>query len=283
MLNKWLSYLIAPQVIHTLIAIAVIFLVMLALYLLFRRRFENNKQRSKFRSQLTYIGTCFFLIAATQIWIEGLSHIFTALGLVAAGLVVTNKETVMNIAGFLILNWRGIFTEGDFIQVQNYTGYVESIRPLYFKIYETTSLDQQVATGKNIKIPNGLILTNAVSTFSPESNLFLNSLHFNIEEATDFNKVLQITEEIIQTEITTLYEKDALFTNPFLRKRNKNLNSLIQLKPSAYIKCSTDKAKTATVYIQYYSRPKDSNLIESVFWTKLKEKLTAESISFLDK
>lgn len=81
------------------------------------------------------------------------------LGLVAAGLVVTNKESIMNFAGFLIINWRGIFTEDDFIQIQNHIGCVESIQPFYFKLYETTSTNQKQATGRAIKIPNSLVIT----------------------------------------------------------------------------------------------------------------------------
>ena len=167
-----------PQIFHTVVSAVVIFIVALFIFLLFKHKFETHKQAAKFRSRLTYVAVCIFAITLIQIWIEGLTHIFTMLGLVAAGLVVSNKETIMNFIGFLIINWRGVFTEGDFIQVQSYMGYVDSIRPLYFKLYETTSLDQQQATGRTLKLPNNLIITTPTITFNPETNVTLRQLRF---------------------------------------------------------------------------------------------------------
>ncbi|AHB99143.1 mechanosensitive ion channel [Francisella orientalis] len=39
------------------------------------------------------------------------------LRLVAAGLIIVNKETVMNLVGWIIINWRSLFSEGDYIQI----------------------------------------------------------------------------------------------------------------------------------------------------------------------
>ncbi len=100
---------------HTATAFIAICMLTTICYFLFRQRLETDKQRQKLRLRLRYIAACIFIIALCQIWVEGVKHIFTALGLVGAGLMISNKETIMNFVGFLIINQRSMFSEGDFI------------------------------------------------------------------------------------------------------------------------------------------------------------------------
>jgi hypothetical protein len=59
------------------------------------------------------------------------------LSLVTKSLVIVNKENVIGFIGWIIMNWRSLFSKGDYIHILNYKGFVTEIRFIHFRIYET--------------------------------------------------------------------------------------------------------------------------------------------------
>lgn len=265
---------------HTATAFIAICMLTTICYFLFRQRLETDKQRQKLRLRLRYIAACIFIIALCQIWVEGVKHIFTALGLVGAGLMISNKETIMNFVGFLIINWRSMFSEGDFIQIQNHTGFVDKINPLHFKLYETTGLDQPQATGKTIIIPNGLVIQTSVITFTPESNLKLYQLKFTANAKEDSNAIQSIAQKTINVVMNTHYEKNSDFKASAIKKRNKRLSQLIQLQPQVIKQVGLQKDTKFTV--EYYAYPKDYHSIDNQFWLQFKSACNEAKITVND-
>ncbi|MCD8499627.1 MAG: mechanosensitive ion channel family protein, partial [Gammaproteobacteria bacterium] len=143
---------------------------------------DTAKHQTIMRKRLVYIMLVLDVLIVTKIWVDGFSHIITVLSLMAAGLVVANKESVMNLIGGLIISWRDLFVEGDFIQIHDFSGYVASIGVMYFKLYETTSIEQKKATGRTIKIPNSFVITFCVVNFSPDSNLCLQKIYLDYKD-----------------------------------------------------------------------------------------------------
>ncbi|TNF67242.1 MAG: mechanosensitive ion channel [Gammaproteobacteria bacterium] len=279
--NKLFDQSILPNLLHSLVAFIIIFILFIFVFWTFRNKCETEKQKSKLRSRLLYVAMCIFVITLIQIWIEGLTHIFTMLGLVAAGLVVSNKETIMNFVGFLIINWRGLFTEGDFVQIQNYTGYVDRIGILYFKLYETSELGQKQTTGKKLKLPNSLVITSPSITFSPDANVMLSQLRFIIDWQADTLKILASVESIIQQLLDNDYQSVSSYKDNYIKKRNKTLATLISLKPKIYAKLPYDKGKGLTVCVDYYAYVDDSKLIETKFWQALQKLTLEENITLI--
>lgn len=92
----------------------IIVIAILSFYLL-KKRAKSNRQIKKLKSRTIHISVIIFFLALIKIWIGGIGHLLTMLSLVAAGLVILNKETVMNFVGWIIINWRSLFSEGDYI------------------------------------------------------------------------------------------------------------------------------------------------------------------------
>ncbi|MCF6777202.1 mechanosensitive ion channel family protein [Thiotrichales bacterium 19X7-9] len=279
--NKVVDNSVWPNLFHSLVALIVIVIVFIFIFWTFKNKCETEKQKAKFRSRLMYVAVCIFAITLIQIWIEGLTNIFTMLGLVAAGLVVSNKETIMNFVGFLIINWRGLFTEGDFVQVQNYTGYIDRIGILYFKLYETSELGQKQATGRKIKLPNNLVITSAISTFSPDVNVMLSQLRFIVDWKTDSSNVLLLVKNSIEEILDDHYQAVNSYKESYIKKRNKKLSPLISLSPKIYAKLPYDKAKGLTICIDYYAYVDDAKVIETKFWQTLQLLAAKENLELM--
>lgn len=254
--------------INSVISGALIFLVAFVAYFFLKRRADNLKQKKRLRSRALYISVFIFALVLIKIWVDGFTHLFTMLSLIGAGLVVSNKETIMNVVGWLIINWRGLFVEGDYIQIQHYVGYVDKIHLLYFKMYEINSLDKCQITGKTIKVPNGLAITSPVLTFSPETHVANYGFSFFLKWTADLDQVLTVSRDIIKA----LFEKTYGGLQALDVKKNRALASLIDLPAKVSANLSKDNPKLIRVTVEYYCRAKDSRLIEEQFLQQLQAK-----------
>lgn len=251
------------QLINTTIsAITIIILSYIAFFLL-RKKVASTRKANRLKSRIAYIATIVFLLAVVRIWIEGFTHLFTMLSLVSAAIVITNKETVMNIMGWIIINWRSLFAEGDDIQVQSHIGCVIKVKLLYFTIRETTTLGNGKSTGKIIKIPNSIIIVNPIITFEAENNLILHENDYIIHANEDYLAVVTRTKEILSNLIREKYQ----FDTEFYKSKILNSINLIKLgidnfKPNIFISNYNPKDRLITVKISFYCLVQDKEEIE---------------------
>ncbi|MDC0534946.1 mechanosensitive ion channel family protein [Francisellaceae bacterium] len=262
------------QGINTVIAAIIIAILAAAMFFFLKRNHTSKKHKHRIRSRVIYIAIVIFILVLIRIWIEGFNHLFTMLSLVAAGLVVTNKENIMNFAGWIIINWRDLFAEGEHIQVQNYIGEVIDIKLLYFTISEITDFNTAKPTGKIIKIPNGLIITNPITTFSNDENVILHKIPY----VTTFdNKSIDIAQFLKFEMFKLLEEKYVEYIN---KRGSKGYNNLISkfdnLNVDVEFKLYNDKEKLVNIQTSFYCFSQDVIDLEQ----RLIEKLVSHISSY---
>jgi hypothetical protein len=156
---------------HSLILFILITIASLLIYSFLKHALKDSLQKSRLQTRIIYLGSIFFVFLLAKIWVQGFTQIFYGLSLVSAGLVITNKETIMNLVGCGIISWRGLFTEGDYIEILGNKGVVFNLGFFYFKLLETSDSDLNRSNGHCIKIPNGLIIHNPVKRISLDHHL----------------------------------------------------------------------------------------------------------------
>lgn len=265
--SKVLLSQMLPRLNNTMISFVFVAVCFLVLYYFFRNKADTKKHQHIVRKRFIYMMLVIDLLIMTKIWIDGFSHIITVLSLMAAGLVVANKESVMNLIGGLIIHWRELFVEGDLIQIQNFSGRVFSIGMMYFRIYETVSIDQKQATGRTIKIPNSLVITAPVVNFSPDSNLYLYRILIKANE--DIESHLNAVEKIITTILNENYADNPCYQNTYLKSHNRDLSSLVDLKPLIYLVPPVEHDDVLQIAAQFYCFPRDYHSILRVFWLRI--------------
>lgn len=258
-----------PNITQTLISFVIVGLCTMVLYIFFFKKMDTAKHQTIMRKRLVYIMLLIDILIVTKIWVDGFSHIITVLSLMAAGLVVANKESVMNLIGGLIISWRDLFVEGDFIQIQQFSGYVASIGMMYFKLYETTSIEQKKATGRTIKIPNSFVITFCVVNFSPDSNLCLQKIYLDYNADELLKTQLEKPYQIIQDVINETYKDNVCYQNSYVKSHNRELSRLIHLKPTVSLHQFVDKELFLRILVQFYCFPKDHSEIVRQFWLRM--------------
>jgi small-conductance mechanosensitive channel len=241
----------------------VIFIVICIIYSLFRffliRRISGTKSKKKAVARLNYISFLFFIVFLAKIWITGFTHLFYALSLVSAGLVVTNKETIMNFVGGIVITWRGLFAEGDYIKIGDNAGFIYELGILYFKILQGSSYSANNISGKMVKIPNGLVITNAIVNFSVNSNLIETTQAWIITRDSDVKLAINLLQK--QTEIVLdEYYKDHEKYN--LKKVSQTIAKKLNLNVNIKVELSFDKPAGVKLTICYYCFPRDKDILD---------------------
>jgi len=269
------SSVLASSVSVAITVISIIFI----LHILKKKNF-SEKQFYKFKMRLLYISVIILLLVLIKIWVGGISHLLTMLSLVAAGLVIVNKENVMNFTGWIIINWRSLFSEGDHIHILNYNGIVTEIRLFYFRIYETIEHGDKRTTGKLIKIPNATVITNAVSTFTSYENIVLHKNSFMI----DVDKNTLSTADTAKTIINRIIASKYKFNNDFsesniVTKAKLKQCSIYSFKPLVELKSVTDRENVVNIQAIFYCFMDDKKEIEQEYIAKLITETTSNQIT----
>jgi small-conductance mechanosensitive channel len=219
-----------------------------------------------------------------RIWVEGFTHLVALLGLVSAALVVTNKETIMNFVGCLVITWRDLFIENDLIQIQNYKGYVKSIGVLYFSLAEVSDGVHGDITGRIIRVPNGLVSNNALINFSQTSHLLEQKFSVIITQDSDVESSIQFVEHLVNEVIARVYSGKKEYSREYLGRRNKNLLAKMNLHAKVSITLKVDKPSGVELTARYHCFSQDAESIQQAIWInflKLVKKQDAFALSYV--
>lgn len=261
---------IYSNLVSTAIVIIAIFFVYGLFYLLVIRKIKDERQKQKFRIRSFYVACVIFLFFMERVWVEGFTHLLAVLGLVSAGLVVTNKETIMNFVGWLVITWRGLFSEDDLIQIQQYKGYVKRIGVLYVMLYEVLDSTGNIS-GRVIRIPNGLVSNNPIINFSQTTHLFEQSFTLSFSSDNDFMALKEQIKTVVDNIIAEVYKGRQEFSVDYLGKRSKQLPSRIRLGARVTLQSKSENLSTMQLITRYYCFSRDAEKIqESILLALLK-------------
>ncbi len=277
-MQRILSSDLLVNLLSTAVAALIVTVIYFLALILLNKKNEDVKEKKRRRVRLLYVMAIFFIFILAQIWVEGFTQLLAILGLVSAALVITNKEIIMNFSGWLIIIWRGLFTEDDLIEIQQFKGYVRSIRVLYFSLLEVDRESHNVITGRMVRIPNGLVINNPIINFSPGH---LIEQHFVVvfSRTSDIEQAKEQVKAAIEDSLKTFYKNRKEYTKGFLQQRSKKIAAMIDLEPVIMMRPKYETPGGMEVSGRYYCYASDHEVIEQDIWRRLLEFLaTAENI-----
>lgn len=245
----------------TLSAVVFLLLIDFVSEFLLIRNIKEKKKNFKIRVSLRYVLFFCFLFFMAKIWVEGFGYLLTFVGVISAALTITQKEYLMNFIGWLIIMWRSLFTEGDYIEIGKYSGYVKHIGPLYFSLEEASELIWGDKTGRTIKIPNSLVANNPIVNFTLDRAFIEGKCCFTFTFASSLEKIQDLIEEIDR-------ETDKLLSHlhhDWSRKQQyefDNLKKNGQHKAHFLLRVQQDRPLGIQLRVRYLSLRKDQKTIE---------------------
>lgn len=228
------------------------------------KKVKSPQKSIKLRVMLRYALFFCFVFFMAKIWVEGFGYLLTFIGVISAALTITQKEYLMNFFGWLIIMWRHLFSEGDYIEIGQYRGYVEDIGPLSFTLAQASEAQWGSKTGKIVKLPNSLIAVNPITKYPSEATVVEGKLVFIFQFKSSVEKIQQLAAKIEQTLQTILPSMNG----------DQTSHSLFPVQ--SRLKVFQDKPSGIKLEIQYFSLLQEQKRIEETVIMEVTKAVAAE-------
>jgi len=124
-----------------------------------------------------------------------------SLGLISAAAIYVLQKPLLNIVGWAVLVYRGIYKLGDRIKMNDVRGYVTNISIMNTTVREFRGwMSGDTFTGRHVSIPNSLILEENVFNYTKHTKLIWDEVEVNVTYESDIaaarQHVLDATEEV---------------------------------------------------------------------------------------
>jgi small-conductance mechanosensitive channel len=187
------------RIVNSLVAILILWAIRRIVLWILWRRVQDVRQRYRWQKITAYIVVPIGILIVGRIWFEGFSSIATFLGLVSAGIAISLKDLLVNLAGWGFILWRRPLEVGDRIQIGEHHGDVIDIRIFQFTLLEIGNwVDADQSTGRVIHIPNGKVLTDYTANYSKGFQYIWNELPILITFESNWKRAKDILAEIAE-------------------------------------------------------------------------------------
>lgn len=174
------------KVVSSVAIVIALMILKMAASRLIHKRIDSVRARYVWRQSLNVAILTMGSLLLVYTWFDWFRSMMTLLSLVAAALVIINKELLLNLFSYSVLVWRGVFVIGDRITIDDICGDVLEIGPFYFELSEIVDFNY---TGRTVRVPNSLILTKPLKNDSRAHGIVWHNIEVTFDKADDPEKV----------------------------------------------------------------------------------------------
>jgi small-conductance mechanosensitive channel len=224
-------------------------------------------------------GTLYFLVFLSVLmigrtWLDGLEPILAFMGLIAVGLTISLKEMVLNLAGMLVILWRNVFVVGDRIQIQDHKGDVVGLSVFFFTLLEIGQwVDGEQSTGRLIKVPNALVLTQPVINYTKSFPFIWDEISVAVRLDSNWKKA----RYLIESTAVELTRSSAVQAAAYAHQTEQEQIRYRHLDPKVYLKLVQQPAPAAVLTLRYLCEPRQRREMENRLWELILDRITAET------
>lgn len=194
----------------------------------------NVKSRYTWKRSLSFIISFFGFILISAIWLPAFQQFGAFLGLLSAGVAISLKDPLTNIAGWFFIVFRKPFSVGDRVQIGQHAGDVIDIRLFQFTILEIGNwVEADQSTGRLIHMPNSKVFLEAQANYSGGFEYIWHEIPVLVTFESNWKKTKTILQEIVTKHAEHLSENAG--KEIFEASKNylifyKNLNPIVYTK-----------------------------------------------------
>jgi len=259
---------ISPDI-QSKIFISVVFILLVGLFRRFTirvvwRKTIDTKIRYQWKKTLTYVIISLYIIILGSIWLNGLKSIGTFLGLLSAGIAISLKDILTNIAGWVYILIRKPFVLGDRIEMDGHMGDVIDIHIFRFVILEVGNwVDAHQSTGRIVYIPNGKIFTKSLANFHSGFKYIWNELPVLVTFESNWQKAKDILSDIAGSSIEMVNDT---MEDQIRDASQKYMIKFGVLTPIVY---TSVKNSGVLLTMRYVCDPRKKRSSEQTIWEKI--------------
>ena len=201
---EWLNMLhrlITGNIALSVAAVLVVLLLGRVIQRALLRNAADLEAKHKIRRAVSWseaVAIIFFLAA---IWISGTRHLGLFLGIVGAGIALSLQETLLCIAGWVLIVIKKPFDIGDRIEISGLSGDVIDIRVFQTSLLEIGNwVHADQSTGRIINIPNSAVFRGLNANYTRGFSFIWNEETIVVTFESDWKRAKQIMLKQAQEE-----------------------------------------------------------------------------------
>lgn len=263
------------NVLYTSVLVAVIVLARWIALRFLRRRLKDRVSFRHWKLNTGYLAALVFVMIALPLWLPSLQGIAAIIGIFGAGILIVNKEILMNISGWFYVVVRKPFEVGNRIGILDLYGDVIDIRLMDFTIIETAhpKLGGQ-STGRVVHIPNSALLTQPLSNASKEFAFNWNEIRVPVTLKSDWQKALAIIESIASEKL----ERISVDDERLKRSEDLYLIKFNRVRPIVYVEY---RGGAVLLTIRHLCEPKNRRILTDQIWREILLRFATENDIYL--
>jgi small-conductance mechanosensitive channel len=208
MLEELTSSPVFFQIVFSLVAIILTYLITLTIVHIINKTVKDLKRKYTLRKFTAYIATFICILTIILIWIKSAASVTTIISVLAAGLTLALHQPITSIAGWLLILVRRPYETGDRIAIGNISGDVIDIRLFYTSILEIGNwVDADQSTGRIIHCPNGKVFTEPIFNYTRGFEYIWNEIKIVVTFESNWKKAKDIILDIGSKDYIELGEK----------------------------------------------------------------------------
>lgn len=259
------------NVLYTSLLLAVIVLTRWIALRFLQRRLKDRVSFRNWKVNTGYLAALVFVMIALPLWLPSLQGIAAIIGIFGAGILIVNKEILMNITGWFYVVVRKPFEVGNRIGIMNLYGDVIDTRLMDFTIIETAhpKMGGQ-STGRVVHIPNSVLLTQPLSNASKEFAFNWNEICVPVTLESDWQKALAIIESIAAEKLESISVDDERLK----RSEDLYLIKFNRIRPIVYVEY---RGGAILLTIRHLCEPKNRRILTDQIWREILLRFATEN------
>jgi small-conductance mechanosensitive channel len=255
---------IRDNTVLSLLTVLLLFLARRAVLAVVNRSVEDSAGRYRWAKVTANVSFAIGLLVLIQVWFTAIGSLGTFLGLLSAGLAISLKDLVADLAGWVFIVTRRPFDLGDRIQIGPHAGDVVDRRIFQFTIMEIGNwVDADQSTGRLIHIPNATLFTQPLANYIAGFPYLWNELTVLVTFESDWRKAKGLLRDVAD-EYTVDITREA--HRPSNHGEQRFLIHYRKLTPVVYVSVE-DSGVLLT--LRYLCRPRERRGTAGELWEKV--------------
>lgn len=234
----------------------------LILRLLFRRDRDGGHHK-RWRINSLYLSGFIAALVITPLWLKSLSGVLTMLGIFGTGLVIANKEVILNVSGWFYIMIRRPFIMGNRISIGETIGDVLEIRLLDVTMIEVLPRSQGgQSTGRILHLPNSMVFTQPVANSSKEFSFNWNEIVVPLTANSDWKKAREVLLKIAADSIEEITREDTRIQHA----EERHDIHYDYLTPSVYVEYRNG---AILLHLRHLTEPRQTRVLTDLIWREI--------------
>lgn len=185
------------EFIATLVTLAVIYTVLILLRRYLFSKISDPRKRYATNKIAFYGATFLSVIVLALIWLSSLTNAAVFVSAVSGGGVLALHQTILNMAGWLIIMIRRPYRPGDRVQIGRIKGDVVDVSLFWTTLLEVGEwVEAEQSTGRLVTCPNSAIFTQNVFNYTKGFNFIWNEISLVVTFESNWKAARQIITDI---------------------------------------------------------------------------------------